>query len=122
MLLSKGSLLKGSFGSLEKLVNFSLEDVGTVSLGTGLLDFTGAFGRSSPFFLFLKVTCVHSLSVFVFSASGVALVVLFPASFGYCMVSAVFRVDFCKVVDLFAVPAAQLSALHYHHHLPIPEV
>ena len=100
-----------------------MENVGAVSLGAGVLGFTGAFGESSLFFLLLCVTCVHSVSVFVFSSSGVALVVLFSASLDCCIVSAAFlKADFCKVADLLAVQAAQPSALHYNHHLPTPEV
>ena len=67
-----------------------LENGEVVSLRTGVLGFAAAFGESSPFFLLLRVTCLHFLSVLVFSASGVALMVLSSASLGCCMVSAVF--------------------------------
>ena len=65
------------------------EDVGAISLGARMFGFTGAltFWRVSLFFL-LRVTCVHSLSVF--PASGAVLVGLSSGFFGCCVVSVAF--------------------------------
>ena len=70
-----------------------LEDVGAVSWVAGMMGFTGAFRRSSHLFLLLWVTCIHSLSVFVLSTSGVTLLVLSSASLCCCQVSTGFCVQ-----------------------------
>ena len=91
VLLSKGSLLKGSFGWLEKnVVDFCSWKMLGQFLRRWRVGFHSSFrgGGSSPFFL--RVTFVHSLSVFVFSVFEVMLVVLSSASLSCCVVSAAF--------------------------------
>ena len=85
-------------GSVVLLFLVTNEDIGTVSLGTGVFGFGSlsvfsAFDGVSPFIL-LRVTWVHPFSVLGgFSASQATLVTSLPVSLGRCVVSASLRLS-----------------------------